>query len=385
MNVFRKVMAVLILIFFGLPILFGVIWAVGITKTAVSPEFVTELPQEIIAEVPDIVNEVFRDARDDDVIADPNTRAWFEAAAKVDMSPKEVMARTGLLAWLDHELSDFLEDIGEILRGKRRARTLIFDLRPLKEALTHPIFFAYIEEVLNNLPPCDDYEQEEWERSAWRGRDLFSFPACRPDIETSEEIIGDIREEVLYEIPDDVEVFDGFRFAPFGISRVVTWLSYSLFVLPAIFIFLAALIAATSPASFFRWSGISVLIGGAGPLLISLLTRQVTRWIVFIRPYSDSWSSDLQHLIAEKTEWIQLAVIDHLFSPVITVAGVVCVLGIFLIAISLIVSSRHPSRTVTQATEPVPQAAAPPVTQPNEEPTPESESSPQETKEEDKT
>jgi hypothetical protein len=383
MNAFRKIMGLIILLFLGLPLLFGIIWAVGITKTAVSPEFVTQLPQEIIAEIPSIMDEIFVDGQDEDVIADPNTRAWFEAASKMDVSPRELMARIGLLDWLDHELSDLLEDIEEILRGERRARTLIFDLRPLKDALTHPEFFRYLEGVVLSLPPCENYEERDWERSTWREWDWFSLPACRPDPETFAAILEEHREDVLYEIPDDVEIFEDIGYFPFGISRVVTWLSYSLFLLPAIVIFLAALIAASSPASFFRWSGIPILLGGLGPLLLSLLSRQVARWVIFFRPYSDAWSSDLQNLIADKTEWIQLAVVDHLFSPVIAVAGVVCVLGVLLIALSLIVSNQKPVRYKTRTVQPTPPAAVPAEPEPEEEIPSESEPPKQEEEKED--
>ena len=34
MNAFRKIIGLIILIFLGLPLLFGIIWAVGLTKTA---------------------------------------------------------------------------------------------------------------------------------------------------------------------------------------------------------------------------------------------------------------------------------------------------------------------------------------------------------------
>jgi len=50
-------------LFIGLPILFAVIWAVGITRAAVSPELVSDLPKEIIEEVPSIVEEVFEEAK----------------------------------------------------------------------------------------------------------------------------------------------------------------------------------------------------------------------------------------------------------------------------------------------------------------------------------
>lgn len=385
MDVFRKIVGLLIIVFLGLPLLFGIIWAVGLTKTAVSPEFVTELPKEIIAEIPDLVDQVFKEAQDEDVISDPNTRAWFEAAAKVDMQPRELLTKIGLLDWFDHELSGLLEDIEDILRGNRRARTLIFDLRPLKNALAHEEFYRYLEDVLNNLPPCNSAEVRQWERSTWRGEDWFSRPACRPDPETYGMILEEIRDGVQLDIPDDIPIFEEVRYIPFGISRVVTWLSYSLFFLPAIVIFLAALVAATSPASFFRWSGISVLLGGLGPLLLSLLARQISRWAVLFRPYSDAWTTDLQNLIVDKTEWIQLAVVDHLFTPVVAVAGVVCVVGIVLIAISLIVSNQRPARYRTQAVQPGQKPASPVEAEPEKPAAEKPDSSFPETPDEEKT
>ena len=51
------------IIFIGLPLIFGIIWAVGITKAAVSPEFITAFPQEIIAEIPLIIDEVFEEGQ----------------------------------------------------------------------------------------------------------------------------------------------------------------------------------------------------------------------------------------------------------------------------------------------------------------------------------
>jgi len=358
MNTFRKIIGLLMIIFLGLPLIFGIIWAVGITKAAVSPEFITEFPQEIIAEIPRIIDEVFEEAQKKSVISDPNTRAWFEAAASVEISPRELMQRIGLEDWMDHELSGLFEDVEDILRGNRRVRTLVFDLRPLKDALVHEEFFLYIEDVLNNLPLCDGTGQRRWDRFRGREKDWFSHKACRPDRETMVSILEDMRDSIEYDIPDDISIFEDVHFFPLGLSRVVTWLSYSLFLFPAAVIFLAALIAATSPASFFRWSGISVLAGGLSPLLSSLFFKHITRWALFIRPYSDSWSTELQNLIIDKTEWIHLSLIDFLFSPVVQVAGVVCVVGIILFAISFIVGSRGPSGSNTQPAPP-PQIEAP--------------------------
>jgi hypothetical protein len=361
MNVFRKIMGLLLIVFVGLPLLFGIIWAVGLTKAAVSPEFVSDFPQEIIMEIPGMIDTIFEEAKDEDVITDSNTRAWFEAAARTDVSPRELMERIGLLDWMNHELSDLLDDVGAILRGTRRARNLIVDLRPLKDALQHEEFYNYLRNVLDHLPSCNETELEKWERSVWSGADWFDRPACRPDQATYEAIIEDVRDEIVYDIPNEISILENVRFFPFGISRVVTWLSYALFLIPALVIFLASLVAATSPASFFRWSGISVFLGGLSGLVLSLLTGQAARWAVYFRPYSDTWSSDLQNLVIDKTEWIQLAVIDHLFSPVVVVAGAVCVVGFLLFIISFIARSQKSSVSGSQPV-PVRQEAAKPKT-----------------------
>lgn len=370
MNTFKKISGLLLIILIGLPLLFGVIWAVGITRAVVSPEFITEFPQKIIAEIPIIIEEVFEEAQKKNMISDPNTRAWFEAAANVEISPRELMQRIGLEDWMDHELSGLFEDVEDILRGKRRVKKLVFDLRPLKDALVHDEFFLYIEDVLNNLPLCDEIGQRRWDRFRGSDRDWISRKACRPDRETLQSIFADMRESIEYDIPDDISLFEDVHVFPLGISRVVMWLSYSLFLFPAALLFLAAFIAATSPASFFRWSGISIIAGGVIPLISSLFFKQIARWALFIRPYSDSWSTELQNLLVDKTEWIHLSLIDFLFSPVVQVAGVVCVVGIILFAFSLIVSSRGHNPPRTQVEKSAPNDAA------------KTESIPQETKEE---
>ncbi len=45
------------------------------------------------------------------------------------------MEKTGLSIWMEGELSDSLRQIGMMLRGERRIRAIVINLRPLKEAL----------------------------------------------------------------------------------------------------------------------------------------------------------------------------------------------------------------------------------------------------------
>jgi len=245
MTATRKIIALLIIIFFGIPMLFGVIWFVGLTKASVSPEFLTDLPREIIADIPDMAEEIFTEAQSERVITDENTRAWFRAAAKAGVTPIRVMEETGLQDWLRNELSETLRESGEVLRGKRRPRTIVLDLRPLKEILLRDDIDRYIMRILENLPPCDEEGNQAWMDFAEEDWGDEWLPACRPDLDIAREILRYERIEAVSEMEEEIEIFEDFHFIPFGISRVITWFSYSLFLIPAFFIFFGALIAAT--------------------------------------------------------------------------------------------------------------------------------------------
>ncbi len=342
MKALRKILGFLIVLFIGLPILFAVIWAVGLTRAAVSPEFVSDLPQEIIEEVPSLIEEVFKEAQDEALITDEDTRAWFKAASEVDISPRELMKNIGLESWLENELSGSLDEIGDVLRGKRRAGPIIFDLRPLKNALQSEDFKIYITKVMEQLPPCDEEGIERWYTVTERDYDLFEFPPCRPGIEVSEQVIQDYLDELTDDISDEIEVFSGTRFVPLSVTRIVKLLSYGMLLLPILIILLGSVIAATSTASFFRWSGLSLLAGGLISLFTALLTKHLAFAGIWLSPYSFSteWSVGLHELVLEKTAWIQTAVVNHLFSPVIAVAGVVSIIGFIIFILSFIASGK---------------------------------------------
>ena len=280
------------------------------------------------------------------MVSDENTRAWFQAAAKTGISPRELMKEIGILDWLENELSDSFDEIGEVLRGESPAHSIVFSLLPLRDAFLHEAFEDYLINILRQFPPCDEDGLENWMEISRYNRDWFSLPACRPDLARAEELIHEKLVRMTEDMDEEVNVLEGVRVFPFGISRTVTLLSYSLFFIPAIFILLGALIAATSPASFLRWTGFSVLAASLPTLGLSFLTRSIANMAIKFSPYSysDSWSTGLHELILEKTGWIQYMIVDQLFSPVIAVAVVVCVIGIVLIALSF--SARNRSRTV---------------------------------------
>jgi hypothetical protein len=366
MNTARRLIGLLLIIFLGLPTLFGIIWAVGMIKASVSAEFLTDLPREIIADVPDKADEIFREAQDEQVIADANTRAWFQAAAKTGISPRELMEKTGLLQWLDGELSDSLRQIGQVLRGERRPRPITIDLRPLQAALLHPEVDRFLEETLKNLPPCDERGQMLWGELAIRDIRHHEIPACQPDLATAKTALTEARRRAIEDMDDRIEVFEGVRsfpLLPFGITGTISFISYFLFMIPAAFIFLGALIAASSPASFFRWSGVSVLVGGVPTLLLALAAKSFSLWAIRAAPFfeHDYWASDLGDLVLNKLRWIPERIVNQLFSPVVWVAAMVCVAGVVLYALSF--SVRDNSRKAQKSVSPPPAPAVPPKTQ----------------------
>ncbi|MFW6131805.1 MAG: hypothetical protein ACOC5F_04320 [Candidatus Aminicenantaceae bacterium] len=343
MTAVRKIIGLVIIVILGLPILFGTIWFTGLTKASVSPEFISELPQEIVNEAPDVAEEIFEEAQDERVISDENTRAWFEAAEEADITPHKFMDDIGLLDWMEYELSESLEDIGEVLRGERRLRTVVIDLRPLKEIFYQEKIDLYLLKILEKLPSCDDEDNIAWLNIAEYGLNGKELPACNPDVKTAKEVLTTWRVDAIDDIEDEIEIFEDANFLPFGISRTITVFSFFTFIIPAIIILIGALIAATSPASFCRWSGLSVFIGGLPALIISFFAKRFTMWVLSFVPYSysASWGSELSDLILEKMSWIPVRIVDHLFSPVIQVALIVCVVGIVIFALSYMLRDRQ--------------------------------------------
>jgi hypothetical protein len=74
MNQTRTILGLLIMIFFAIPALFGIIWAVGLTQAVVSQKMLSELPQEIIAEIPNLVDGVLLAAKDENIDMHPDGR-----------------------------------------------------------------------------------------------------------------------------------------------------------------------------------------------------------------------------------------------------------------------------------------------------------------------
>ncbi len=351
MNQTRTILGLLIMIFFAIPALFGIIWAVGLTQAVVSQKMLSELPQEIIAEIPNLVDGVLLAAKDENIDMHPEGRIWLQAAAKVAQSPRELLEETGLNDWLQKELSETLSTVSDILNGKTEARNVWLDLRPLKQALNHPAMERYLMQLVENLPVCTSEQIRSWEQKIQDHGNYNDLPPCRPEASTSIDAVASIRNNFTREIPDQVNIFENnhFPYRKFNIAKTVMSFTYLLFLIPAFLIIMGALVASRSKSLFFRWSGGVTLIGGGLALGLATLVKQIIPWSTNFHPgrYSPHWL-EWNDVVGDHMQGIALIFTRHLVAPVITVAGAVCVVGLLLFAFSF-----------TFSREPEPQMQAP--------------------------
>ena len=337
----RKILGALLVVLIGLPVLFGIIWAVGLVRATVSSDFLTELPAEIIAEIPGSLDGIYAAARDERLDMEPGSRAWFQAAEKTGIPPRELLEKTGILGWMKGELSESLRRVGEVLRGESAVRSVTIDMRPLKAALLHPEMGRFLDRLIDNLPPCDEAGMK-----AWQGRLSVGFgrrddlPACRPvEASVAKEVLsGELAREVE-KIDDTVEVFENVRpfpFPRFGVSRAVTMLSYLLFLFPALIILAGVWLANLTAAGRLRWGGISILAGSLPVLMIAFFLKRLSSW-VFDGGWAfrhSGWTNHWDTVLLDKLSWIPDRVMNAFFSPVFNTAAVVALIGVVLIAVS---------------------------------------------------
>jgi hypothetical protein len=335
----RRIIGVLIIVFIAIPVLFGVIWAVGMVRASVSANFLSDLPQEIIEKLPATADAVFLAGQDDEFIDDPGARAWFKAAAKTGTSMKDLMQSTGITAWMQGELTASLERVGQMLRGKAPIEAVTIDMRPLKKALLDPAMDRFLEATVANLPPCDESGIQAWKDLAsdlHAGRDL---PGCSPDPALAKEALLAARNRSVREMDENVQIIEGDIppvFYKLGISRIVSMASYGLLLIPALFILLGVLIGANTPAGRLRWSGITVLTASVPVLVLAIGIKKFSAWLVHggIFNWNTPWTSDVGRMVLDKLSWIPNRVMDALFSPVISVAAVIAVVGIVFLALA---------------------------------------------------
>lgn len=338
----RTFFGLLIMIFLAVPILFGIIWAVGFTQAFVAEKTLATLPGEVIAEVPGLLEGMMQAARDERSDMDYDTRAWLNAMSAAGTAPKQLMGETGLDDWLERELTGSLAELGRIMNGRSSARSLWLDMRPLKAALAHPAMTAWLARVLENLPACSEGESEAWARALAREPGFESLPPCRPAAAAPGDtaaVAAAIRERIGRDIPDRVNMLENARFPRrnFNVARTVDSFAYLLFLIPALFIFLGAGIGGRGWPGFFRWSGVATLTGGGLVLALSSLAKGIVPWAMRVGPLDARYSPHWMHwheAFAEHAGSLAQVVSRHFISPVVTVAGGVCIVGLLLFAFS---------------------------------------------------
>ncbi|MBN2345963.1 MAG: hypothetical protein JXO51_06195 [Candidatus Aminicenantes bacterium] len=338
MNQTRSILAFLIMILFAVPILFGIIWAVGLTQAVVSEKTFSELPGEIIAEVPELLDGMMLAARDERSDLDYETRTWLNAVAGAGTTPREILRETGLNDWLEKELRGSLRTLGDILNGRSTSRNVWLDLRPLKSAFSHPAMESWLLQVLEGLPSCSLGQSEAWQRILL-GEDYYdSPPPCRPQAAQGVAAAAILRERITRDIPDQVNILQNADFprGRFNAARAITSFMYLLFLIPAGFIVLGALVGARSKALFLRWCGGAILAGGGLVLALSSLLKGIVPWMLRIGPstnYPTPWIA-WQEVFIDHASGLTLVISRHFMEPVITLAGIVCVVGLLLFVFS---------------------------------------------------
>ena len=190
---------------------------------------------------------------------------------------------------------------------------------------------------MERLPVCTPEQAEAWEARIREANDFDELPSCRPEAGVSPSVSASIRGSLTRDIPDEVNFFKDSRFPRHrvNIAKTVSSFSYLLFLIPALFIGLGALVAARTKSHFFRWSGAVTLIGGGLALGLATMIKQIVPWSLHFRPEEYSWQWQHYHgMLGDRMGNIVLIFSRHLTAPVIAVAGAVCVVGLLLFAFS---------------------------------------------------
>lgn len=337
----KRVIGTFILLFIAIPVLFGIIWAYGITRAIVSTDFISTLPQEIISELPLLVEDLSSDMGTRWHGLDEEERIWLNAYRESNTDLNKILSESGIEAWVRNDLQDSFLEIGAILRGEKPASDVELNMQPLKTALRSPVLINELSAIIAKLPPCNPVDDVWWQERLEQtvvseGGYSLKLKPCRPaNLENLPTALAIYFENKAAEIPDSVEMVHFDSDLPQGLN-FTRWLSKSMiliFLIPAFFIFLGALIAANSRPSFLRWVGAPTLIGGG---LVFLLTSAVTRYLPDLLWYSPDFQLKFHgyEFLSSRIYTFFSSISHHLFQPVNKVATIVCVIGIVLIALS---------------------------------------------------
>ncbi|MGE5342661.1 MAG: hypothetical protein ACM3SY_14395 [Candidatus Omnitrophota bacterium] len=367
MSGFRKVIAVLLIMFIGIPVLIGIVWAVGVTRAIVAPGFLSEFPRELAEKIPTAMDETIVEINRGEISADEHTRIWAKAISEVKPTPGEIFKQIGISSWMKNDLAQSLDQVGAILRGESKPRVVNLNLIPLKTAIRSEALTNYFKEVLKKLPPCTPEQANEWAKVLETGTSHRELPPCQPpDID---QAVNVMRNEIFHEQADmndqvDLLKIDNPNFSrrkAVDIAAFLKSLTFFLFLIPAVMLFLFALIATTKGTGILRWMGVSSLIGGALAFATARLSLQAIEAGTCggVHFSSHHHMNYLERIFTHKSGDIIYSFLSRLFSSVDKVSGAVCIVGIILIAISYTLYSERETHSRPASPEP-PIAPQPP-------------------------
>jgi hypothetical protein len=350
MNPIRKLLGLLTIIFIALPVLFAIIIAVGATKAIVSPEILSDIPQDIVKNLPKAVDEIYVELKDSDLGKTDmgnNTKLWLKAILKLKTTPKVIIESSGISKWLEQELAVSLQHMGDILRSEAEPETVKLNLRSLKTALTSATMVKYCKELIAQLPPCTEIEIEEWKKLTVKIKGIDSIPACKPDnIEITDTLVKNFLELLVENTPDKVELFKINDKLPYGLDiiKFVSSIAYALFLIPVIFIIIGSAIGATSKKNFFKWSGYTTISGGLSALSFSSLIINIVPLSKFTINFGHSGiiiSEHFESILLQKTCLFSDLILDKLFTPISELGGTVAIIGLLLVGVSYLVEPKE--------------------------------------------
>jgi hypothetical protein len=346
-----KVMGVFVLVVIAIPVLIGVIFATGLTRAATSPDFYTDLSGKVLERLPVLIEKTFEAANQPGAVEDPDTRAWVEAMHKADTRFPDMLKKTGIQKWLDEEVAGNLQRVGKVMTGEIQPDDLSMDMRPLKAALASQEMTDYLKQVLVHLPACDEAGLERWKQRLVVRRHDKPLPACNPGDEAVEKR-AEWTAAWMGQIPDEKPFFPGDHSHPvaFDAFRWVNSVMWLLFLLPALFIAIGAGFAGRGGKGFLRYSSGTLLAGGGFSWLLSglasgwlfeALKRDPSQW-----SFGDNTqflSTQAGQAFVKEMSATMGAVMNDLFSPVVTLSWIVCAVGAGLLALSFLVGRNAPA------------------------------------------
>jgi hypothetical protein len=269
--------------------------------------------------------------------------------AKAQTPLPEMLDKSGIRAWMEKELAGTIEQVGRAMRGAVTPDRVSMDMRPLKKALSGPVFLGYLEQLLGKLPACDQQGIESWKQRAASSRLEDPYPPCNPGLESFDQARSLITARVA-EIPDQKPMFPKGRSWPaFDVTTTVSAFLWLFFLVPILFIAIGSVLAGGARRGFVSWSGGSLLTGGLiSLLLVGLAGGLLVSWIHFQPagfqaggPDAWIWETAAGRELAAQASSMLGDFLEDLFSPVVTYSWIVAGVGLVLVLLSWLFGRRR--------------------------------------------